>query len=154
MKTKKFIAEIKWGVTETDLPMASLPPEFQIAKQLCEKHDPAAFEIVRKFLGCSFSPSNIVGNLAEILNISDQVESSDVQIHGLSYKGRNLPAVRATATFDFQVVGDPTQQRVDLWEEQNEWLDNGISFYWNLPGLDDAFDPFFYAHQGLSFIME
>jgi len=154
MKTKKFIAEIKWGVTETDLPISSLPPEFQIAKQLCEKHDPAAFAIVRKFLGCSFNSSNIVGNLAEILNISEQVESGDVQIYGLDFKSSNLPAVRATATFDFQVVGDLTQQRLDLWEEQNEWLDNGISFYWNLPDQDDAFDPFFYSHQGSSFIME
>lgn len=154
MLTKKFTAEIKWGITETDLPMSSLPPEFQIARQLYKKHDPAAFEVLRKFLGCSFNPSNIVGNLAEILNISDQVESGNVQINGLDFKSGNLPAVRATATFDFQVVGDLTQQRLDLWEGQNEWLDNGISFYWNLPGQNDAFDPFFYSHQGSSLIME
>ena len=134
--------------------MSSLPHEFKIAKDLWVKNDSAAFEIVRKFLSCLFVPSNVVGNLAEILNISDQVECSDLQIYGLDFKGSNLPAIRASATFDLQVVGDLTQQRLNLWEEQNEWLDNGISFYWNLPGLDDTFDPFFYSHQGSSFVME
>ncbi len=150
--TQKFVAEIKWGVTCIDPPSSALPPEFAIAKTLSEQHDPAAFAVVNKFLICSFVPDNISGDLSEILVVKGQVESSDVRIIGLSYKDRNLPAVRAIAEFEFQTAGKLTHEKLEKWEDENEWLDNGISFYWDLGELNDEIDTFL-THQGSSCIM-
>ena len=152
VKTKKFVAEIKWGVTSIDPPASSLPPEFATAKMLCEQHNSAAFELVNKYLICSFVPDNITGDLSKILVVNGQVDSSNVQIIGLSFKHRNLPAVRAVAEFELQTAGNLSQEKLEKWEDENEWLDNRISFYWDLGALNDEIDTFL-THQGSSFVM-
>lgn len=152
VKTKKFVAEIKWGASCIDPPLSSLPPEFATAKVLCEQHDSAAFEVVNKYLICSFVPDNISGNLSEILVVNGQVDSSNVRILGLSFKDSNLPAVRAIAEFELQTAGNLSHERLEKWEDENEWLDNGISFYWDLGELNDEIDTFL-THQGSSFVM-
>jgi hypothetical protein len=146
-----MIANIKWGLA--DEPPESLPEAFAEARSLWEKKDPRTYAIVERFLECYFLPGEVMGDVTELFAVdpSDELRAERVEVFGVDFSAGPLPSVRATASFVLEPK-DPalTQERLDAWQDENDFLDSAISFQW---ALDDYANPLS-THRGLSFLID
>lgn len=134
-KTVSFF--VKAGVAESEPSspeprVEELPPEFTIAKKLWKVDQIQAATAIKKYLKCSFEPSNIYSDLSQILVDPKQMDTSKVQLLWVDYSSDTLPVVTAEANFVMDFVEGVTADVVQRWEEKNDGLINGFTFYWDL----------------------
>jgi hypothetical protein len=155
MATKrKFVAEIEWGYSNDDIDDDRLHPDLKEAKRLWKKKDKAAFPLIAKHIRCVFLPDSVSGDIAEILEVDDEIVSREISLTGADFSDGNLPKVKATAEFMIPVVEGVGQDEVDEWQDSNDMLDNAISFEWDFPELDEEdLDLASWNHEGLSFAL-
>lgn len=145
-----FEAWIKWGYSNDDVEEDHLPPEFREAKRLWqEERIEEAGSLIAPFIRCVFISSNLNGEVTEILDVPDEVEATEVSVYGLDFSETNLPKVKASAKFVLQVTTPLTQERLNEWQEENDMLDNGVSFEWSIEGVDEDLDLCSWNHSGL-----
>jgi hypothetical protein len=134
-KTVSFF--VKAGVAESE-PLSpepkveGLPPEFAVAKKLWKVDQIQAARAIKKYLKCSFEPSNIYSDLSQLLVDPKQIDTSKVDLLWVDYSSDTLPVVSAEAYFEMDFVDGVTAGVVQAWEEQNDELINGFTFYWDL----------------------
>lgn len=150
MKTR-FVADIKWGRCDENPVLSDLPKDFLRARELIEKKDEQGLRLLENYLKCSFNPSNINADLSEIFIRPHQLEAEGVEIFGADLVGEVIPTVRATGVFEIETVPRLTAEAVDDWESRNEWLDNGVTFYWDLKNGAKGDLYFLWEHEGSSF---
>lgn len=152
-----FEAYIKWGYSNDDIDMKDLPREFADAKTLWAAGDEdsimRAGELIAPYVTCLFIGSNCDGDLSKLFK-SDmyELEASAVRIYGLDFADSNLPKVKASVVFEnINTQGKLTKKRLDVWQEENGYLDNCISFEWKIPDIDEDLDLCSWNHSGLGF---
>jgi hypothetical protein len=134
-KTVKFF--VKLGTTDAEpfevLPNVSeLPPGFTAAKACAGADQKKAIAAIKKFLKCSFEPSNIEADLKEVMTNPVQMEAKKVELLWIDYTSDTLPVVSAEATFEMDFVEGLTAEALEEWQQENDSLDNGFGFYWDL----------------------
>lgn len=65
-----FIAQIDDGSWDQDLPISVLPAELIEAKELWERGDEKALQLVSRFLRCSFVPIGLNVDVNDLLGVS------------------------------------------------------------------------------------
>ena len=103
-------ADIKWGSSDEGIDATDMPNELLDAKRAWAKNDPKAFALVAPFLRCAFVPSAISGNIAEILNIADDIWAVSITVYGVDFSVSNLPKIKASAYFAFNRSASSTKQ--------------------------------------------
>ena len=103
-----------------------------------------------EFLRCSFTAENLFGDLEELFIIDDDIYAEKVAIEAIDYSGDSLPTVKAIASFSMDSNGKISAKKVDAWQEENEMLDSGVTFYWEIPDVDFD-DSSLSTHEGLGF---
>jgi hypothetical protein len=143
-----FVSTIKWGDADETIDIDDLPPEFAQAKALWSQKSDQSFRLLEKFLRCVFVPSNLMGDLSEILDISDDVDASSVNITGLEFSENGLPSVRASANFVLMSTPQFSKEKLSTWEDDNDRLDNAVSWQWC---VSEDGDLVITSHQGVTF---
>lgn len=155
-----FEAQIKWGYSNDDLKMKSLPTEFSDAKKIWatknERNIMKAADLIVPYVTCLFLGSNCNGDLSELFESNmEELEASSILIYGLDFSDSNLPKVKASAVFEkITTRRKLTEKKLDKWQEENGYLDNCISFEWVLDGVDEDLDLRSWNHSGLGFCLK
>ena len=129
----KFIAELSWGEAEYD-PKIMLPSAIKEARTLWEQRNALAFKILQPNLKCFFIPENLATNIESIFTNTNfdsekDVIASSLEITGLDFKGRKLPAISANANFTFFTTSEFSKKTIEHWEDKNsESISFAISF--------------------------
>ena len=149
-------AEIKWGFSNDDVEFESLPADFVEAKSLWETRKPESLQkvcdLIAPFIKCVFIAGNCDGDLSELFDQNlDEIEADSITVHGVDFSDSNLPKVRASARFSgIRARSLLDNQKLQTWQDENGYLDNGVSFEWQIDGLDDDLDLYSWNHSGLS----
>ena len=152
-------AVINWGYSNDDIDVENLPTEFIDAKKLWATKKPSnikkAGELIAPFIACIFIESNCDGDLSELFSQSmDEIEADYVNVYGLDFSESNLPKVKVSARFSgISSNGLLDKKRLDVWQDENGFLDSCISFEWRLEGVDEELDLRSWNHTGLSFLL-
>ena len=154
MPKAKFLATIKAGSCPTETPISELPEVFHKAKAAWDSKNAAnltkSCAALSEFLRCSFTAENLFGDLEELFIIDDDIYAEKVAIEAIDYSGDSLPTVKAIASFSMDSNGKISAKKVDDWQEENEMLDSGVTFYWEIPDVDFD-DSSLSTHEGLGF---
>lgn len=152
-------AAIKWGYSNDDVEIESLPSEFAEAKKLWatkkSKNIMKAGELISPFIVCVFVEGNCDGKLSELFSQSMyEIEADNVFVYGIDFSDSNLPKVKASARFSgIKSNGLLNKNRLDTWQDDNGYLDACISFEWRIDGVDDDLDLRSWNHTGLSLLL-
>jgi hypothetical protein len=141
----KFLATIKWGSCDVDPDTAELPKVFEEAKAKPLKN----FKEISKYLRCTFVPSNLSGDVSEILDIADEVDAEKVEITAIDTSSSGLPIVKAVAFFEIPLQDGIDKAGIEEWQDANEMLDLAISFQWD--GIETDEDLSLTNYDELSF---
>lgn len=148
-----IIATIKWATCGEDLDINQLPPQFVEAKRLGVSDDPKDIEtacnLVAPFVKCSFVTDNVDGDLSEILTIEDEIYADEVILSGVDFSESDLPSIKAHGFFLVESVGKFSKSKFTRWQEDNDMLDNGITFYWDFGNPESEHDLNLVIHSGL-----
>jgi len=146
----QFQIWIKWGQSADDVDAEDLPKAFSEAKKLWKKRKRGeAGQIIAPFLKCLFIPTNVDGDLTELLKKPEYVEVADIQIDGVDFAHSNLPQFCASATLTLPAKEKITKGLIEQWENANDMLHSGVSFKWHIDGVDEDLDLYCENHQGL-----
>jgi hypothetical protein len=149
---KLFEANIKWGNANDDFSFDELPQEFLKAKELQASGNDECLSILLPFLTCLFLPENIFGDIEDVFELDeDEITCNKLLITALDFSQTNIPKVKATAYFELNLNSDFDFDELDEWQDENDMLDNGISFEWEIPTIDEDADVRSLGHEGLSF---
>lgn len=144
----KFKAYIKWGqVAEypENVPAIFLEIQRIIATGNADQVN-SALEMITPLLGASFVPANIMG-IDDLLDDEDDIEAESVSVTHIAWPdGAILPNICAEAIFTIPLSQSLTAEELGDWQEENDNLDNGVSFYFQ---LDDDGDGSLSEHEGL-----
>lgn len=135
-----LIATLKWGLANDDVADISLlPPDFAKARELWEAGDiDGAGSLLEPYLSCLFISSNMDEDVSDIINVDDDEQSaSNISITGVDFSKYNIPNIRASAHFIFEAPQNMSPEDFNTWQEDNEYLDHGISFGWAIEADDD-----------------
>lgn len=152
-------AVINWGYSNDDIDVENLPTEFIDAKKLWATKKPSnikkAGELIAPFIACIFIEGNCDGDLSELFSQSmDEIEADYVNVYGLDFSESNLPKVKVSARFSgISSNGLLDKKRLDVWQDENGFLDSCISFEWRLEGVDEELDLRSWNHTGLSLLL-
>ena len=152
-------AVINWGYSNDDIELENLPNEFIQAKKLWATKKSAnikkAGELIAPFIACIFIESNSAGDLSELFSQNmDEIEADYISVYGLDFSELNLPKVKVSARFSgISSNGLLDKNRLDVWQDENGYLDSCISFEWRLESLDEELDLRSWNHTGLSFLL-
>jgi len=151
-ETKKmtFLAKIKWGECCESIDLEELPTDFLEAKKLWEGKDEKCYEILKKYIKCYFVSDNLMGDITDILDIDDDLESENISIFSVDFDSTCLPKISATASFEIPVEKIFSQAELDEWQEDNDYLDSAVSFEWCFDEIELE-DAVLSEHEGLSF---
>lgn len=154
-QTAKFTAHIDWGTsTDNTDDFDKLPPEFSKAKTAFDAGNmKEACDLLTPFISCQFIASNLYGDINSLLGIDedDEINATSVRIDQLDFSTGSIPSIKATAVFEFITENCIDETGVEAWEEENESLDNALSFSWAIDDLDDELDQSISEHEGLGF---
>lgn len=146
----KFQIWIKWGYSTDDVGVEDLPKVFSDAKKLWKKKKiNEAGQLIAPFLKCIFIPSNVDGDLTKLLRKPEYVEVADLQVDSVDFAHSNLPKFCASATLTLPAKEKITKKFVEQWENANDMLHSGVSFKWDIRGVDEDLDLYCENHQGL-----
>lgn len=151
-----FEANIKWGYSNDDIDMSSLPKEFSAAKELWatkkEENLAKAAEMISPYVTCLFLGSYCDGDLSELFDSDmEELEATSVIVYGVDFTDSNLPKVKASAIFEnVSTEGKLDEERLDAWQDENGYLDTCVSFEWRLDDVDEDLDLHSWNHSGLS----
>ena len=155
-KVVTFEASINWAVSNEGFELNALPPEFSQAKALFELKDERCFEVIASFINCYFIPSNIFGDIEEVFsfdNVDDEIPADNLSVFSLDFSEHNLPRFSAKAIFKLEVNSDFDLTDLDDWQDDNDMLDNGVSFEWEIDSIDEDADVKSLSHEGLEFVL-
>lgn len=139
MITTKFTARIKRGSVDAPNGSFLIPSSFGLLQDLLSNKTSHPYIQLEKSLTCLFIPDNLIGDIPDFLLIDDEVCASSVFIERVFIANdQDLPFITASAEFIFPTTHKITQTELNAWEENNEFLDNAISFEWLLKPKDVA----------------
>ncbi len=153
----RFEAKIKLASADSDFEIDELPIDFTQAKILWANKDPKCFDLLHNYIKCYFIKDNISGDVDELFSISEDdemIEANELIITNVDFTDSNLPTFSATAHFDFKVKKGVTKEVIDEWEDENDMLDNAISFEWVIADLGEEEGLACRNHEGLGFNIE
>ena len=156
-----FLAEIKWGCAEQPDNPDELPESLKTAKKLWEEaggrkgaDEGKLKEICRltaEALRCVFIPGNLTSG-SEDIAMDDEVEGTDIKVHGADFTDGDVPTVKASAVFKIKFKRSfSSAEELKAWEEENDRLDNCLSFQFD--GVDGEYCGMLSTHEGLSFTL-
>jgi len=128
--------------------VSELPPEFAIAKQFWETDPSKAMAAIQKYLKCSFEPTNIQADLSTALINPRQMDTSKVEMLWIDYSGDTFPLVSAEATFEMEFIEGITEESFRKWEDSNDEIIHGFTFYWDLHDQEVAEYFFLWSNSG------
>lgn len=140
MSQLNIIVDLKWGLATDDVDDISLlPPDFAKARELWAAGDiDGAGRLLEPHLYCLFISSNMDEDVSDIINVDDDEQlASNISIHGVDFSQYNIPNIRASAHFIFEALQNMSPEDFNTWQEDNEYLDHGISFGWAIEVDDD-----------------
>ena len=128
--------------------VSELPPEFGVAKQFWEIDQAKAIAAIQKYLKCSFEPENIAADLTTLLVNPRQIDTSNVELLWVDYSGDTFPVVAAEATFEMKFIEGMAEESFQKWEESNDEIIHGFTFYWDLHDQEVAEYFFLWSNSG------
>jgi hypothetical protein len=128
-----FIARIKRGAVDEPIGSFIIPASFGALQDFLSNNKSSQYPQLEKSLACLFLPDNLSDDVPEFLLIDDEINSNRINIENIILnKEADLPIITATAEFILPTTHVVTQEELDQWQEENEFLDNAISFEWLL----------------------
>jgi hypothetical protein len=153
--SSRFTAIIRWGTSNDNTDNSdTLPEAFSKAKLAFDRGDQEeASRLLSPYIRCQFIASNLFADTSELLGVEEdeEVDAEAVFITAVNFSEGCIPSVKASAKFQFRTERELDEAEVTAWEEENESLDNAISFSWAIDNLDDSLDQTISEHEGLSF---
>jgi hypothetical protein len=133
-----FIARIKRGAVDEPNGSFIIPASFGVLQDILSYNKSHPYFQLEKSLTSLFIPGNLSDKVPEFLLIDDEFNANLVSIENIILiEGEDLPIITATAEFILPTTHVITQEELDQWQEENELLDNAISFEWLLEPSND-----------------
>jgi hypothetical protein len=127
----QFNARIKRGSASAPNDSFILPSDFVIARQLWESKNSDCFIKLQPYLKCIYLPFALT-NMPDFFLFDDEILAHSITIQQINFTDSDLPIITANAIFDLPTTNNLSQAQIELWEQENEYLDWGVSFEWHL----------------------
>jgi hypothetical protein len=139
MPTTKLIATIKRGDCDSPNDQFFIPKDFKIIRDLWQKQNPECFKLIRKYITALFISSNMIETPSWFdADEVDELQAIELDITGLTFNDNDLPIVSAVALFEIPTTHVISNIELEKWQEENdEYLDNAVSFEWILEPKDE-----------------
>jgi hypothetical protein len=156
--TQYVYGNMKWFSVSEQPKEKDLPREFAEARKIWNTKSESgmgeAIALLEKYVGALFIPSNIT-NWEEIFedpegNGCPEYGAIKVKVVGLDFSRGPIPLCKAEAWFDVPVTALAREIDIQQWQEENDYIHSGLSFFWILPPNEatDDFDLTFSEHMG------
>ena len=139
MAKTKLRSTIKRGACDVENGTFVIPNEFKTIRELWQKKDPKCLKLINKYIVALFIPTNLV-ETPEWLHDedADELKARKLEVIGLVFTDDDLPLVTAVAVFDLPTTHVASNSALEQWqEEEDEHLDNALSFEWILDATDE-----------------
>lgn len=143
-----FVAYIKRGTPEIPKPK-KLPPKLKAVLDKGAKMDPEKFaRALEPWLTANFVTENI-SDLSDIIKDEGDLFAVRIKLHGAAPAGKGvLPTITAEAFFELNAKKKLTDEKLEVWQEENDFLTDAVNFFWK---LDDETLILIGEHEGAGF---
>ena len=139
MPLKKFIGGC--GPANVTEPPSVIPEDLRQAKMLWEsghkKNKKEIRNILTQYIKASFVPADVY-DYEEILENGDIVGGTRIIIDVQGFQESGMPILDLTAMFQLPLNRDLTQEELEEWEMEHGYLNDGMSFMFEIPDQDYA----------------
>lgn len=94
-------------------------------------------ELVSPFVSCTFRPDNMSVSPSDFLEFPEQLNAENFEISWLKFTDEDLPIISGGAKLNINAKRLFTTEYLENWQQENDFLYEGLSFSWTLPGIDD-----------------
>ena len=105
--------------------------------------------LVASCLSCTFMPDNLHNGVDDIAT-DDEIDGEEDAVQAADFFNGCVPTVRASAVFKLPMNKEfRSQDDLDAWQDENDFLDNAISFSFH-PVIDSDYIGALWNHQGMT----